>query len=43
MFWLVTTIPSTAGVVQTRTFGMPSTVIRQLGQWPVQQRRPRGR
>ncbi len=29
--------------MQTRTFGTPSTVIWQFGQWPEQQRRPRGR
>src|SRR3990172_11422381 len=38
-----TTAPSRIGSVQTRTFGTPSTVIRQFGQWPEQQRSPRGR
>ena len=38
-----TTAPSRIGSVQTRTFGTPSTVIWQFGQWPEQQRRPRGR
>ena len=38
-----TTAPSRRGSTQTRTFGTPSTVIRQFGQWPAQQRSPRGR
>ncbi len=42
-FWPFTTAPSLTGVVQTRTLGMPSTVIWQLAQWPEQQTRPRGR
>jgi hypothetical protein len=29
--------------VQTRTFGLPSTLIMQFGHCPEQQRRPRGR
>src|SRR5918992_3540059 len=35
--------PCLIGSTHTRTFGTPSTVIRQFGQWPEQQRRPRGR
>ena len=35
--------PSRSGSAQTRTFGTPSTVIMQFGQWPEQQRSPRGR
>src|SRR5207249_1090819 len=31
------------GSAQTRTFGVPSTVIMQFGHAPEQQRRPRGR
>src|SRR5207344_2344019 len=42
-FWPSTTAPSRIGSVQTRTFGTPSTVIWQFGQWPEQQRSPRGR
>ena len=29
--------------MQTRTFGIPSTVIWQLAQWPEQHASPRGR
>ena len=42
-FWPSTTAPSRIGSVHTRTFGTPSTVIWQFGQWPEQQRSPRGR
>ena len=38
-----TTAPSRNGSMQTRTFGTPSTVIMQFGQWPEQQSSPRGR
>ena len=38
-----TSAPARIGSTQTRTFGTPSTVIMQFGQWPEQQRRPRGR
>src|SRR6266545_717809 len=36
-------MPGRTGSVQARTFGMPSTLTRQFGQRPAQQRRPRGR
>src|SRR5262245_66467160 len=42
-FCPATTAPSRIGSVQTRTFGTPSTVIWQFGQWPEQHIRPRGR
>jgi len=42
-FWALTTMPGRTGSTQTRTFGVPSTVIWQFGQWPEQQSRPRGR
>ena len=42
-FWPSTTAPARIGSVQTRTLGMPSTVIWQLAQWPEQHWRPRGR
>ena len=42
-FCAVTCAPSRSGSTQTRTFGTPSTVIMQFGQWPVQQSRPRVR
>ena len=38
-----TCTPSRTGSVQTRTFGKPSTCMRQLGQWPEQQSSPRRR
>src|SRR5688500_17279990 len=38
-----TAIPARAWVAQMRTLGVPSTVQRQLGQRPAQQKRPRGR
>src|SRR5207344_3631464 len=38
-----TTAPSRIGSTHVRTFGTPSTVIMQFGQWPEQQRSPRGR
>ena len=42
-FMCSTFIPSRTGSVQARTPGAPSTCTRQLGHWPAQQRRPRGR
>src|SRR4029453_10189271 len=42
-FWRSTRIPSRTGSVHDRTFGIPSTCIRQFGQAPVMQNRPRAR
>ena len=42
-FWRSTRIPSRTGSVHERTFGIPSTCIRQLGHPPVMQNRPRAR
>ena len=38
-----TCMPSSIGVMQARTAGSPSTWTRQLGHWPLQHSRPRGR
>ena len=42
-FWRSTRIPSRTGSVHERTFGIPSTCIRQFGHAPVMQNRPRAR
>ncbi len=42
-FMCFTFMPGLTGSVQARTPGQPSTSTRQLGHWPAQQRRPRGR
>ncbi len=36
-------MPDSTGRVQARTLGSSPTCTRQLGQWPAQQSRPRGR
>ena len=42
-FWRSTRIPSRTGSVHERTFGIPSTCIRQFGHAPVMQNSPRAR
>ena len=41
--WCCSSMPGFTARVQARTLGSPSTVTRQLGQFPAAQRSPRGR